>query len=86
MQLSVLPETVLFTAICVGIVISLATLFVSVSASREGRRISKTLEERLSKVEHDLQRARWAEKDAQKNWKSNVRRNCLGSWSTQRGS
>jgi chromosome segregation ATPase len=66
MQQSVQPEIVLFTAICFGIVISLATLFVSFSASREGRRISKTLEERLSKVEHDLQRARWAEKDAQK--------------------
>ena len=33
---------------------------------REGRRVSKTLEERLVQSEHDLQRARWAELDAKK--------------------
>ena len=33
---------------------------------REGRRVSKTLEERLVQSEHDLQRARWAEMDSQK--------------------
>jgi chromosome segregation ATPase len=37
-----------------------------VSAMREGRRVSKTLEERLVQSEHDLQRARWAEMDSKK--------------------
>ena len=39
------PELVLFVAIGVSSAISLATLVVAVSAMREGRRVSKTLEE-----------------------------------------
>ena len=60
------PELVLFVAIGVSSAISLATLVVAVSAMREGRRVSKTLEERLVQSEHDLQRARWAEMDSKK--------------------
>jgi hypothetical protein len=36
---------VLFIAIVIGIVVGLATLLVAISAMREGRRVSKTLEE-----------------------------------------
>jgi hypothetical protein len=60
------PEIVLFSAICVGIGISLATFVAALSARREGRRISETLEERNLAVEHNLKRASWAEMDAQK--------------------
>jgi chromosome segregation ATPase len=60
------PELILFIAICVGIVISLVTLVVAVGVMREGRRVSETLQDKLSKVEHELQRAQWAEIDAQK--------------------
>jgi peptidoglycan hydrolase CwlO-like protein len=60
------PELVLFIAISVGIVISLVTLVVAVGVLREGRRVSETLQEKLSKAEHELQRAQWAEIDAQK--------------------
>ena len=60
------PGLVLFVAIGVSSAISLATLVVAVSAMREGRRVSKTLEERLVQSERDLQRARWAEMDSKK--------------------
>jgi hypothetical protein len=56
-QVSIPPEIILFTAICVGLVISLATLYAALGAMREGRRVSKTLKERLARVEHDLLRA-----------------------------
>jgi chromosome segregation ATPase len=65
-QESMQPEIVLFIAICVSIGISLATLVVALSARREGRRISGTLEERLLRMEQELQRASWAEMDALK--------------------
>ena len=48
------PELVLFIAISVDIVISLVTLVVTVGAMREGRRVLETLQEKLSKAEHDL--------------------------------
>jgi chromosome segregation ATPase len=60
------PELVLFIAICVSIVIGIATLVVAVSAMRKGRHVSETLEGRLSRMQNDLQRASWAEMDAQK--------------------
>jgi chromosome segregation ATPase len=59
------PELILFIAICVSIVISLATLVVAISAMMKGRRISETLEERLFQMQHELQRASLAETDAQ---------------------
>lgn len=60
------PGIVLFVAICVSIVVGLATLVVALSAMRNGQRVSDTLEEKLFKMQHDLQRAHWAELDAQK--------------------
>jgi Skp family chaperone for outer membrane proteins len=60
------PELVLFIAICVSIVIGIATLVVAVSAMRKGRHVSETLEGGLSRMQNDLQRASWAEMDAQK--------------------
>jgi peptidoglycan hydrolase CwlO-like protein len=60
------PEMVLFIAICVSIVVGLATLGVALSATRNGQRVSATLEEKLFKMQHDLQRAHWAELDAKK--------------------
>jgi chromosome segregation ATPase len=59
------PELVLFIAICVSILIGLATLVVAISAMMKGRRISETLEERLFRMQNDLQRASLAETDAQ---------------------
>jgi hypothetical protein len=60
------PGLVLLSAIGISSAISLATLVMAVSTMREGRRVSKTLEEILVQSEYDLQRARWAEMDSQK--------------------
>jgi DNA repair exonuclease SbcCD ATPase subunit len=63
---SMQPEIVLFVGIVVGIVVGLATLVVALSALRNGQRVSEKLEEKIFKLQHDLQRAHWAELDAKK--------------------
>jgi chromosome segregation ATPase len=60
------PEMILFVATCVSIVVGLATLVVALSVMRNGQRVSATLEEKLFRMQHDLQRAHWAELDAKK--------------------
>ncbi len=60
------PDSVLFIALGVCIVVSLATLVVAFGAMREGRRVSEMLRGKLSQAEHDLKRAQWAEMDSQK--------------------
>ena len=60
------PDSVLFIALGVCIVVSLATLVMAFGAMREGRRVSETLKGKLSQAEHDLRRAQWAEMDSQK--------------------